>query len=169
MGCSWVISFSLSILHFRVNQVEFENAISRNSSVNLNTSLPKALLSANTIDLSSKEFLLIFVGLSFVLLMLSLTRSLWFRSVLVQSASRLHNAMFTAIIQSPLQFFNRNPVGRCQGCKQLQMCLNEFSSAGRILNRFSKDMNATDELLPFSFQEFVQVAFLTLLPCFYTF
>lgn len=44
-------------------------------------------------------------------------------------SQRLHDLMFSALIRTGMRFFDTNP-------------------SGRILNRFSKDMGAIDELLP---------------------
>jgi len=42
---------------------------------------------------------------------------------------RLHNRMFSSLVRAPTAFFDANP-------------------SGRIMNRFTKDMGAVDELLP---------------------
>ncbi|CAL8390196.1 unnamed protein product, partial [Gadus morhua 'NCC'] len=69
---------------------------------------------------------------------LGFVRSLVFFNVLVRSAQSLHNAMFTAMLRSPVRFFDLNPIGR-------------------ILNRFSKDIGQLDSLLPWTFVDFIQV------------
>ncbi|XP_073947056.1 probable multidrug resistance-associated protein lethal(2)03659 isoform X2 [Choristoneura fumiferana] len=55
--------------------------------------------------------------------------SFMFFSLCMRSSIRLHDKMFGCIARSPMSFFHANP-------------------SGRILNRFSKDMGAVDELLP---------------------
>lgn len=47
----------------------------------------------------------------------------------MRSSQKLHDKMFDGVISAPMRFFDTNP-------------------SGRILNRFSKDMGAIDELLP---------------------
>ena len=46
------------------------------------------------------------------------------------TAFQVHNKMITCLMKAPLSFYARNPVGR-------------------IINRFSQDINILDELLPF--------------------
>lgn len=50
----------------------------------------------------------------------------------------LHDKMFANILRAPMRFFDTN-------------------ASGRILNRFSKDMGAIDELLPRGMMEAIQV------------
>uniref|UniRef100_A0A8C5FNE8 Multidrug resistance-associated protein 4-like n=1 Tax=Gadus morhua TaxID=8049 RepID=A0A8C5FNE8_GADMO len=77
-------------------------------------------------------------GLTAASVALGFVRSLVFFNVLVRSAQSLHNAMFTAMLRSPVRFFDLNPIGR-------------------ILNRFSKDIGQLDSLLPWTFVDFIQV------------
>ena len=57
------------------------------------------------------------------------------------AASRLHNAMLGRVLHAPLAFFHAN-------------------SAGRILNRFSKDQGITDDELPLTFFDALQSSFM---------
>ncbi|XP_014467785.1 PREDICTED: multidrug resistance-associated protein 4-like [Dinoponera quadriceps] len=59
----------------------------------------------------------------------TLSRSFLFMKICMNSSCNLHNTMFTNLVQARMSFFNANP-------------------AGRILNRFSKDVGTMDELLP---------------------
>lgn len=61
--------------------------------------------------------------------MIGLTRSFVFYCVCMRCSQRLHDFMFGALIRASMRFFDTNP-------------------SGRILNRFSKDIAAIDELLP---------------------
>ncbi|KAJ8687082.1 hypothetical protein QAD02_022876 [Eretmocerus hayati] len=60
---------------------------------------------------------------------IGIIRALTFYGVCLNSSQRLHDLVFGAIIRASMRFFDTN-------------------SSGRILNRFSKDMQAIDELLP---------------------
>uniref|UniRef100_A0A4W5PGR2 Multidrug resistance-associated protein 4 n=1 Tax=Hucho hucho TaxID=62062 RepID=A0A4W5PGR2_9TELE len=77
-------------------------------------------------------------GLTGATIIFGFLRSLVFFNVLVNSAQTLHNRMFTAILRTPVRFFDVNPIGR-------------------ILNRFSKDIGYLDSLLPWTFVDFIQV------------
>ncbi|CAG9863581.1 unnamed protein product [Phyllotreta striolata] len=65
-------------------------------------------------------------------------RSFTFFIVCMRSSTRLHNNMFTSITRATMRFFNTN-------------------SSGRILNRFSKDIGAVDELLPLAMIDCMQI------------
>lgn len=72
------------------------------------------------------------------LVVISLLRSFLFFSLAMRASTRLHNNMFAAITRAPMRFFHSNP-------------------SGRILNRFSKDMGAVDEVLPSALLDVLQV------------
>ncbi|XP_024844888.2 ATP-binding cassette sub-family C member 4-like, partial [Bos taurus] len=82
-------------------------------------------------------YLGIFSGLTASSLLFGVTRSLLALYILVNSSQTLHNKMLKTILRVPVLFFDRNP-------------------AGRILNRFSKDIGYMDDVLPSSFQKFMQ-------------
>ena len=65
-------------------------------------------------------------------------RNIFFMAVCSTASSELHNSMFSNTLQSMMSFFHRNP-------------------AGRILNRFSKDVGAMDETLPRVMLEAIQI------------
>ncbi|XP_049951743.1 ATP-binding cassette sub-family C member 4-like isoform X1 [Schistocerca serialis cubense] len=65
-------------------------------------------------------------------------RSFVFFKVTMNSSQGLHNRIFNAILKGAMRFFDTNP-------------------SGRVLNRFSKDMGAIDEMLPQALLDAVQV------------
>ena len=67
---------------------------------------------------------------------------LWFIFAL-KSSTNLHDKCLKGVLEAPLQFFVANP-------------------SGRILNRFSKDLNIVDELFPFVLYDFIQSSLLCL-------
>ncbi|XP_068165844.1 ATP-binding cassette sub-family C member 4 [Antennarius striatus] len=83
-------------------------------------------------------FLGIYGGLTAAVIVFGFIRNLFLFHVLVRSAQTLHNRMFTAILRTPVRFFDINPIGR-------------------VLNRFSKDMGQLDSNMPWTLVDFIQV------------
>ncbi|CAK9828616.1 Probable multidrug resistance-associated protein lethal(2)03659 [Anthophora retusa] len=81
-------------------------------------------------DISSMyNYMYIYTGVIVGLFCICITRSLTFYKVCIHCSQKLHDMAFSALIRTGMRFFDTNP-------------------SGRILNRFSKDMGAIDELLP---------------------
>lgn len=73
---------------------------------------------------------------------IAIVRSIFFYQTTVRASQKLHDGMFEGIISTTMRFFHINP-------------------AGRILNRFSKDMGATDEFLPKALLDSSQIILMT--------
>ncbi|XP_066581201.1 probable multidrug resistance-associated protein lethal(2)03659 [Prorops nasuta] len=80
----------------------------------------------------------VYTGLTVLTIALTLIRSFGFFTMCMQASMRLHDGMFRCISRATMRFFNTN-------------------TSGRILNRFSKDMGAVDELLPLAMIDCVQI------------
>lgn len=63
-----------------------------------------------------------------------------FYAVCVRASQRIHESMLNGLIATPMRFFDQN-------------------ASGRILNRFSKDLGATDEVMPKDMLDAIQVIF----------
>lgn len=87
--------------------------------------------------MTSENYLWIYATLIGLLTLTSLIRSASFRVMLNRSSFLLHSKMFRAVLDAPMLFFDRNPIGR-------------------ILNRFSKDTGTMDEQLSFVTFDFIQ-------------
>ncbi|RZC36194.1 multidrug resistance-associated protein, partial [Asbolus verrucosus] len=72
------------------------------------------------------------------LIIITLVRSFTFFTICMRASTRLHDNMFSSITRATMRFFNTN-------------------SAGRILNRFSKDMGSIDELLTSAMIDCLQI------------
>ncbi|XP_026805630.1 probable multidrug resistance-associated protein lethal(2)03659 isoform X2 [Rhopalosiphum maidis] len=83
----------------------------------------------NTETNSTNITMLVFIGI----------RCAMFVTVLTRTSTNLHNNMFNAITRATMNFFNTN-------------------SSGRILNRFTNDIGAIDEVLPTPLLDFVHMA-----------
>ncbi|XP_049888074.1 probable multidrug resistance-associated protein lethal(2)03659 [Pectinophora gossypiella] len=79
--------------------------------------------------LTRNDFVFTFGIVTIATIAVALLRAFLFFTLCMRSSIRLHDQMFERISHSPMSFFHTNP-------------------SGRILNRFSKDMGAVDELLP---------------------
>lgn len=58
-------------------------------------------------------FFQLFAGLTATPVVFGFLRSLLFFHVLVRSAQNLHDSMFSAILRTPVRFFDVNPIGEC--------------------------------------------------------
>lgn len=82
--------------------------------------------------------LIIYGFLILAVIFVTLSRGFIFFYVCMRASKKLHDKSFFSLLHSPMRFFDLNPTGR-------------------ILNRFSKDMGAVDELLPKAIIEAAQV------------
>uniref|UniRef100_A0A669E2P6 Multidrug resistance-associated protein 4 n=1 Tax=Oreochromis niloticus TaxID=8128 RepID=A0A669E2P6_ORENI len=88
--------------------------------------------------ISNIVLLCLLLGLTAAAVVFGFARSLVIFHGLVRSAQTLHNSMFSAVLHTPVSFFDVNPIGR-------------------ILNRFSKDVSQMDSMLPITFVDFYQL------------
>ncbi|KAK3610659.1 hypothetical protein CHS0354_028038 [Potamilus streckersoni] len=104
------------------------------------TTLPMISASSNNINMTvddpnvsgvfTYEFYLLVYGTSLVgILLLQIMKSIGGIKVTITAASNLHNEVLDKVVKAPMKFFDTNP-------------------AGRVLNRFSKDMDEADVFLP---------------------
>ncbi|XP_026807743.1 multidrug resistance-associated protein 4-like [Rhopalosiphum maidis] len=85
------------------------------------------------------EYYVIIYALFMVALIISvIIRSAIFIKITMKASINLHNRMFNSIIRTTMFFFNTN-------------------SSGKIINRFSKDLGAVDEILPNIFLDSLQI------------
>jgi ABC-type multidrug transport system fused ATPase/permease subunit len=77
------------------------------------------------------KYLPVYIAMVCATLALGFARSVWFFHVSVLASDRLHARMVRAAARAPMLFFESQPTGR-------------------ILNRFSKDVNFMDDLLPYT-------------------
>ncbi|CAH0557993.1 unnamed protein product [Brassicogethes aeneus] len=104
-------------------------------------SLYDTFLNGNFMEVTSmKTNVAIYIYTIFIIgsIVFTLMRSFLFFSVCMRASRNLHKKMFNCLLKAPMRFFDTNP-------------------SGRVLNRFSKDMGAIDELLPRVMIEALQI------------
>lgn len=109
--------------------LDFENTTNTNATYEICTS-------ADTIDTNLAIY--IYSGLMVGCIVTTIFRSIMCLKIVMKASRMLHNRMFYTLIRTPMRFFDTNP-------------------SGRILNRFSRDMGAIDEVLPRVILETLQV------------
>jgi len=92
----------------------------------------------STPPLTRTECIYIFSGLTVLTIGITLIRSFAFFWTCMRASMRLHDRMFRCISRATMRFFNTN-------------------TSGRVLNRFSKDMGAVDEVLPTALIDCLQI------------
>ena len=94
-------------------------------------------------DQQKAENAYVYIYLASGCFIFALTRSFLSFYGMIKSSSRLHTAMLTSLLKTSVSFFDVNP-------------------AGRILNRFAKDIGCMDEVLPYILSESVQYVMFTI-------
>lgn len=89
-------------------------------------------------ELTTENCIYVHGGLMAALFIFALLRALGFYTICVRASQKLHDLSFNGLISTIMRFFDTNP-------------------GGRILNRFSKDIGATDEFLPKAIMDATQV------------
>ncbi|CAF4560396.1 unnamed protein product, partial [Rotaria sp. Silwood2] len=83
------------------------------------------------------HYLYVYLGLVIGTWLMAIIRADYFFHIILRGASVFHDCMLKGVLYSSLRFYESNPVGR-------------------ILNRFSKDQQVIDELLPVTFFDTIQ-------------
>ncbi|KAH1014057.1 hypothetical protein HUJ04_002952 [Dendroctonus ponderosae] len=71
----------------------------------------------------------IYIAVIICAILFTVSRAMFFFKMAMKSSTNIHKKMFHCLLEAPMRFFDTNP-------------------SGRVLNRFSKDMGAIDEVLP---------------------
>ncbi|XP_030894479.1 multidrug resistance-associated protein 9 isoform X3 [Leptonychotes weddellii] len=85
----------------------------------------------------------VYAGSMVSVLTLSVIKGFTFTKTTLMASSSLHDRVFDKILKSPMSFFDTTPTGR-------------------LMNRFSKDMDELDVRLPFHAENFLQQFFMVL-------
>ncbi|XP_032344075.1 multidrug resistance-associated protein 9 [Camelus ferus] len=85
----------------------------------------------------------VYMGSMVSVLLFGVTKGFAFTKTTLTASSSLHDRVFDKVLESPMSFFDRTPTGR-------------------LMNRFSKDMDELDVRLPFHAENFLQQFFMVL-------
>ncbi|EFA03945.1 probable multidrug resistance-associated protein lethal(2)03659 [Tribolium castaneum] len=98
-------------------------------------------LSSDPVDsfFTNENCIYVYTAIIGALILFSILRSMSFFQSCMKASVRLHDKMFTSVINATMKFFYTN-------------------SSGRILNRFAKDMGSIDETLPEVFLDALQMS-----------
>ncbi|XP_046392391.1 ATP-binding cassette subfamily C member 4-like isoform X2 [Ischnura elegans] len=83
----------------------------------------------------------VYIGLVSVMILTVLIRSIYFYIICMKASNNLHNTMFESVVNTKMIFFHNNP-------------------SGRVLNRFSQDIGAIDQILPDALMDTLQTGFM---------
>lgn len=78
---------------------------------------------------ATEIYVIIYSIIMAVFIVITTVRSVILSNICCAASRNLHNMMFGKLIATPMRFFDNNP-------------------AGRIMNRFTKDLGSVDEILP---------------------
>ncbi|XP_053126322.1 ATP-binding cassette sub-family C member 12 isoform X2 [Hemicordylus capensis] len=106
--------------------------------------VPEIVCNGSISDNPDLQYYQLVYGLSIVCMFtFSMIKAYVFTKATLLASSNLHDAMFSKILQSPMSFFDTTPTGR-------------------VVNRFSKDMDELDVRLPFHAENFLQQFFMVI-------
>ncbi|XP_076096353.1 ATP-binding cassette sub-family C member 5-like isoform X5 [Mytilus galloprovincialis] len=131
-GSSWWLSYWLDQGGGNIT-IPFVGNLSNTTNITTVT-----VLSSNIRDNPDMNFYVTVYGLSVIaIVFLMILRAIIFMKVTLHASSNMHDNIFSKILACPMQFFDTTPVGR-------------------IVNRFSADMDEIDVRLPGNMEIFLQ-------------
>ncbi|XP_058800160.1 probable multidrug resistance-associated protein lethal(2)03659 [Phymastichus coffea] len=139
LGTQTFVSLNDYFIPVLVDAEEYRNHYNKlygNSSLLITKNNSEKFLKEKDI-LSRDYYIYIYTALVTSIFLVGITRSIVFYNMCLRASQHIHDLAFGALIRAKMNFFNTN-------------------SSGRILNRFSKDLGAIDELLPRAILDSVQ-------------
>ncbi|KAK9504179.1 hypothetical protein O3M35_010567 [Rhynocoris fuscipes] len=118
--------------------VNLEEHVYVNGTYNTTMSVNNPTAASYPFVVSRNICIYVYSALTALTIVTTLFRSFLFFVMCMTASINLHDRMFSCISRATMWFFNNN-------------------SSGRILNRFSKDMGAIDELLPVAMMDVLQI------------
>ncbi|XP_012058527.1 PREDICTED: LOW QUALITY PROTEIN: probable multidrug resistance-associated protein lethal(2)03659 [Atta cephalotes] len=141
-GGNWYIIFIVAMLcitaQFAASGSDFFLAQWINIEENYMNETDDGVVENSNSPLTRMQCIYIYSGLIVLTIIITLIRSWTFFWTCMRASMCLHDRMFRSISRATMRFFNTN-------------------TSGRVLNRFSKDMGAVDEMLPAAFIDCLQI------------
>uniref|UniRef100_A0A8C2MDT6 ATP-binding cassette sub-family C member 12 n=1 Tax=Cricetulus griseus TaxID=10029 RepID=A0A8C2MDT6_CRIGR len=101
----------------------------------------KTVCNVDLKDTDHHMYQMVYIASMVSVLAFGIIKGLTFTNTTLMASSSLHNRVFNKIVRSPMSFFDTTPTGR-------------------LMNRFSKDMDELDVRLPFHAENFLQQFFM---------
>ncbi|KAG5878881.1 hypothetical protein JTB14_005772 [Gonioctena quinquepunctata] len=129
-GVDYFVSFWVDAEELRnVNVSDIDNSNNSSEFGSITKAASSSPFSLLSMEWPTETYLYIYGGGILTLFVIAMSRSVLFYKLAMLSSKKLHSIIFGSVVGAPMRFFDTN-------------------SGGRILNRFSKDLGAIDELLP---------------------
>lgn len=136
----YLFPFTLDRVNFEESVVEVERVIDDGISVPVNDSSTTVIRSRESIEDERQQYIIVYAIILLVGTIFFISRSVSFFKMCLRISINMHDMLFRGISRARMIFFNRNP-------------------SGRILNRFARDINSIDSLLPNILLDVVDVGF----------
>lgn len=120
------------------NRVNFEEATAKTKS-QLHRNETSATEKSNPITPDSEKYIIAYACILVVGIIFYLVRSISFYQMCLRISINLHDMIFRGVTRAKMIFFNNNP-------------------SGRILNRFARDINNVDSMLPNALFDVIKVS-----------
>ena len=111
-------------------------------------------------NLTHSQRISVSAGFTGIVIILCFVRVVLSYMFAVNSLRILHNITFQSILRVPVRFFGTNPIGCLFFLRSSKWHFTieiHVAFAGRVLNRFSKDVSSLDNQLPFQITELLTV------------
>lgn len=108
-------------------------------------------------NVTNKERLYVYTGIVGAVIPISFLTAFFLYLLTILSSRVLHNNMLGALLRTHTYFFDANPSGEIAKTILTSHIPSMNFHAGRILNRFSKDVGNLDDVIPVELGESLQV------------
>lgn len=126
-----------SFIKFRV---DWEESVAKKPASTLNHAGNSYAASSDSVESKRDTYIIVYSCIMVFGIIAFLSRSFSFYQMCIRISINLHDMVFRGVTRAKMIFFNNNP-------------------SGRILNRFARDINNVDSLLPNAMFDVVDVSY----------